>query len=227
MRFELIGKTKTTIEGILPLSEKSGQKDVKPAVCLTLKTSLPNSSLNMLGPAVLPFLYENTGKNTGQLEGIQVVSDLPNLTPVALMLGALNWDYEQTGCKLVIYQGASGHADIKLKGGEVRKIKTVQNEGGTVDWTWQFYTADVDEDIMGALGVIKSLDRDLELTAPDLISKKQPQLLDEQEQLTPAGALADSVKKDPEGKDGKGVVAWPFPNAANKDGKANGAAARK
>jgi hypothetical protein len=196
MRFELIGKTKSTVEAINILSEKLGQKDVKPAVCVSFKTSLPNSSLNMLGPTVLPFLYENTGKNTGQLEGIQVVSNLPNLTPAAAMLGALDWDYEQTGCKLTIYQGASGHADIKLKDGEVRKIKTVQNEGGTVDWFWQFYTADVDEDTLGALGVLKSLERDLEVTAPEMISKKQPQLLDEQEPLTPAGALAASVKGD-------------------------------
>jgi hypothetical protein len=173
------------------------QTDVKPAVCLTLKTPLPNAKLNMLDASLRAFLYENTGKSTGSLVGIDAVSDLPNLTAAAIALGALDWEYEQTGCKLVIYTGATGHADIKLKDGTVRKIKVDCKEGGTVDHYWQFYTADVDEETIGALGVLKSLERDIELTAPEIISQQQQ--LPEGEQLTPEKALANGKDKPAKG----------------------------
>lgn len=200
-RFELIGKKKSQIVAITILSEKVGQKDVKPAVCVSLTTSLSNKqALPMFSANLLAFLYENTGKNTGALEGIDVVSDVPNLTDEAVRLGALDWDYEQQGSTLKIYNGVSGHADIVLRSGTVQKIKLACNEGGTVDIHWQFYTNDVDEDTIGALGILKSLERDVEMTAPEIVSDKQPTLIDdtggELGVQTPESALAKAHAAD-------------------------------
>jgi hypothetical protein len=197
-RLELVGKTKATVQAIDILSLKMGQTDVQPAVCLSLKVSLPNSRLSMLSATLRDFLYENdTGKTNAQsaLDGIEVVSDKPNLTAEASALGALHWEYEQTGCTLRIYNGVSGHGDIKLADGTVRKLKIDPKEGGTVDHYFQFYTADVDAETIGELGILKSLERDIELTAPEIISQQKDIEDDEQGDgtTTPEAALAGAV----------------------------------
>lgn len=196
-RFELIGKTNATITAIEILSLKMGQTDVQPAVCLSLKVPLPNTKLAMLDASLQRFLYEKDGPqspNSNTLAGIEPVSDLPDLTAAAKAIGAIPWDYEQTGCKLKIYNGASGHADITLKDGTVRKVKIDPQQGGTVDHYLQFYTSDVDAETIGELGILKSLERDVELTAPEIISQ-QKSLDEEEEPLTPTKALADAQAK--------------------------------
>src|SRR5690349_5300090 len=114
-RFELISKHAAIITAIDILCLKLGQTDVAPAVCLSLKVALPNTKLNMLDPSLQRFLYEKDGPqspNTNTLNGIEPVSDLPDLTAAAKAIGAFTWEYEQTGCKLKIYSGATGHGNI-------------------------------------------------------------------------------------------------------------------
>lgn len=209
-RFELIGKTKATIQDIDIQSLKMGQTDVKPAVSLTFKVPLPNARLSMLSATLRDFLYENNvGKSntTATLDGVEVVSDKPNLTESAVALGALNWEYEQTGCTLKIYSGATGHGNITLRDGTVRKMKIDCKEGGTVDHYFQFYTADVDAETIGELGILKSLERDVELTAPEIISQQKTIEDDSEEKLTPASALAAAqAKADAEGAANSGKV---------------------
>jgi hypothetical protein len=123
-RFELIGKSKATVVDIDIQAMKMGQVDVQPAVCLTLRVPRPNAALSMIDATLRDFLYANNAgkpKVQAQLEGVEVVSDKPNLTPAAEALGAIHWEYEQSGCSLKIYNGVSGHGDIKLKDGTVRK----------------------------------------------------------------------------------------------------------
>lgn len=222
MRIEFIGKTKATITAIDIQSLKMGQTDVKPAVCLHLQLTLANNTLKMLDKHLLPFLFEKgTGKSDPQraLDGVDVLSDLPQLTDIAVKIGALHWEGEQTGCTLKIYQGVTGDHDIKLGDCTVRKIKIDPQEGGAVDWDLQVYTSDVDQDTIGALGVLKSLTRDIELEAAQPASK-QLTLNDGkgEKKLTPAQALQKSVNTGAAKVD-KGEApadkhkdgAWPFP----------------
>jgi hypothetical protein len=185
-RFELIGKKRSTITAIDILSLKMGQTDVKPAICISFKTSMPNKEvLPMFSPKLLGLMYENTGNNTAALDGVQPVSDQPNLTLEAEALGALNYEYLQTGCKLIVYEGNS---KLSLTGGEVRKTKIDCQEGGTVDVYWQFYTGEkVDDEVIGHMGVLKSLERDVELTAPAVVSQ-QKRIEEAEEQDTPEKA---------------------------------------
>jgi hypothetical protein len=202
-RFELIGKHAATITAIEILSLKMGQTDVQPAVCLSLKVSLPNTKLNMLDGTLQRFLYEKDGPaspNSNTLAGIEPVSDLPDLTAAAKALGSIGWDYEQTGCKLKIYSGATGHANLTLKDGTVRKMKIDPQQGGTVDHYFQFYTADVDAETIGELGILKSLERDIEVTAPEIVSAQKDLLASEKTDTekkggkqTPAQALAATL----------------------------------
>lgn len=177
MRFELFKKTKATLVDIDIQSLKMGQTEVVPAVALAFKVTLANSALAMLDKTLLTFLYAkgNSGAAAqATLDGVEVVSDFPSLTKAAVMLGDLSpkEGNEQTGCKLHIHVGATGHADIKLQDGTVTVKKISPKEGGAVDFHVVFYTSDVDAETMGELGVLKSHDLDIELTAPEIISKQ-------------------------------------------------------
>ena len=166
MKIEFTGKTKAIISDIDIQSLKKGQTDVVPAVCLTLKATLANSTLAMLDASLLNFLFEKglpAHSNQQVLDGIPVVSDMPKLTDAAVALGALSWDGEQTGATIKIYQGVTGDDDITLRDCTVRKVKVEPVEGGVVEWRFEVYTPDVDEHTIGALGVLKSLTREIEL----------------------------------------------------------------
>lgn len=197
MRIEFTGKTKATIADVDIQSLKQGQTDVKPAVALTLKLMRPNATLAMLDKNLQGFLFKKASTDAAKqatLDGVDVVSDLPSLTPLALALGALHWEGEQTGSTLVIYQGVTGDQDIKLSDCTVRKVKIDPKEGGAVEWTYQVYTSDVDQETIGALGVLKSLERDIELT-PAAVADKQADLADEKFKDTPEKALRRGAAK--------------------------------
>jgi len=196
MRLSFVPKHKAVIADIDIQSLKQGQTDVVPAVCLTLKMTLANSTLNLLDPTLLPFLFEKGLPAAAQqqvLDGVPVVSDLPQLTDAAVALGSLHWEEEQTGATLKIYEGVTGDRDITLSDCTVRKLKLDPREGGAVDWRLEVYTSDVDQDTIGALAVLKSLTRDIELTAAEAASQQRT-LDDSDKKLTPAQALEKSVK---------------------------------
>lgn len=197
MRIEFCGKTKATIVDIDIQSLKRGQTDVEPAVCLHLKVTQSNHTLKMLDKNLLGFLYQKgqSAATQATLDGVPVVSDHPSLSPIAVALGALNWDGEQTGSTLKIYQGVTGDQDIALADCTVRKVKIDPKEGGAVDFHLQVWTSDVDQEVIGALGVLKSLDRDIELVAAEPVNAKQRAIDDGagDKQLTPAKALAKAT----------------------------------
>lgn len=192
MRLEFIPKVKATISDIDIQSLKRGQTDVEPAVCLHLKITQANHTLAMLDKTLLPFLYQKGMDHSTQqvLDGVPVVSDYPSLSPAAVALGAIGWDGEQTGATLKIYQGVTGDEDITLHDCTVRKLKLDPKEGGAVDWSLQVWTSDVDQDVIGALGVLKSLDRDIELIAAKVVQDE----IGEADENTPEKALAGAVE---------------------------------
>lgn len=195
MRLAFVPKHKATIADIDIQSLKQGQTDVVPAVCLTLKMTLANSTLNLLDKTLLPFLFEKglpSASTQHTLDGVDVVSDLPQLTDAAVALRSFDWEGEQTGSTLNIYQGVTGDEDIKLSDCTVRKVKVTPKEGGAVEWKFEVYTSDVDQETIGALAVLKSLTRDIELVAAEPVS--QQRLDDDGGKLTPAAALQQSVE---------------------------------
>ncbi len=229
MKFEIIGKTQATLADIDIQSLKKGQTEVVPAVALLFKLTLANMALTQLDKTLLPFLYAKASPGAaGQatLDGVAVVSDMPALTPAAVKIGTIGWDDEQTGCKLVIYQGATGHGDIRLKDCAVKVKKLDPKEGGTVDFYLSVYTADVDAETLGDLGVLKSHDLDIELTGPEVAKGKQKEI------DPPAGGKVTPIKPAKKGALGTDadqaqrqadVLAqdktqdggWPFPTPAS------------
>jgi hypothetical protein len=175
MRLEMIGKTKSILEDVDVQSQKMGQTDIKPAVCLHFKVPMPNSCLHMFDKSALQFLYTKNGSAAKQqtLEGVNVISEFSQLTDAAIALGPFSWDGEQTGSTLVIHRGIKEEPYITLRDGTTNKYKTVHHEGGTVDVYFRFFTTDLDAETLGELAVLKSHDIEIELTAPEAISSKQ------------------------------------------------------
>lgn len=180
MRFELTGKTKATLTDIDIQSLKKGQTEVVPAVALTLKVTLPNAKLAMLGKRLLGFFFEKSSPGDVQqqtLDGVEVISDMPALTLEAEAIGPISWGDEQTGCTLAIHQAVTM---ITLRDGTVKVKKITPKEGGACEFIVSFYTADVDAEVLGELGVLKSHDLDIELTLPEPLQQDVED--DEQEQ---------------------------------------------
>lgn len=67
----------------------------------------------------------------------------------------------------------TGDLDIALSDCTVRKVKVEPVEGGAVEWRFEVYTSDVDEHTIGALGVLKSLTRDIELVPAQPVADQQ------------------------------------------------------
>jgi hypothetical protein len=106
------------------------------------------------------------------------------------MGGSFPWEYEQTGYTLNLYQGPGGKPKVKLKDCKVSKISVTCHEGGTTDWEFFVYSADVDEDSGGLLVLLKAQERDIELIAPDLLSSTSAQKdLTEDEDDNPLAAM--------------------------------------
>lgn len=126
---------------------------------------------------------------------------------------------EATARKLAIYVGATGHGNIKLKDGTVHIKKITPKEGGAVDFAISFYTADVDAETLGDLGVLKSHELDIELTAPELISAKQADIeAGGDKTVKPIktgkkglGTDADQAERQAQVLAQDKTQAWPFP----------------
>jgi hypothetical protein len=228
MRFELIGRTKATLTDIDIQSLKKGQTDVVPAVALSLKVMLPNAKLAMLGKRLLGFFFEKASPGAAAqstLDGVEVISEMPALTPEAEAIGPISWDEEQTGSKLVIYQGITGDADIRLKDGTVRVKKITPKEGGACEFIVSFYSADVDADTLGALGVLKSHELDIELVAAEIMKQPRQREIEGDHKVTPIKAgkgKADKLGTDADqaarqaavlAKDPSQRPDWPFGEA--------------
>lgn len=175
MRFGIAGKKKAKLCNVKIQSFKLGQKTTVPAVALRFMVPMSNDVLSQFDPLLRAFLYEKNGqgaKEQKQLEGIPVVSDLPQLRPAGEKLGELNWKDEQTGSKLHIYQGVTGDGDIKLKDGKVHAFKLVPKDGGTTQVFFTFFATDIDAETLGALAVLHQHEVEIELEAPEVVDKQ-------------------------------------------------------
>ncbi len=203
MNVQLIGKTKATIVDVDVQCLKKGQTDTTPAAAITVMAKLPNTYLNTIDKTgkLREFWYEKNGqgaKEQKQIDGVEVITDLPQLTQNGVKLGGgFKWAYAQTGCKLIIYRGVRDENAIRLVDGTVRKVSVKCLDGGTIHLELVVFVANLDEETMGAIAVLKKQTQDIELTSPE--PAKQQEIQDDDEHLgdTPEQALerADAAAK--------------------------------
>lgn len=186
-KFALIGKTKVKLTNIVPLALKVGQKELKPAMAIRVKYRAPSTVLDMFDPGLRQFLFERNG-NPQKQQSVEGVPTVSQLSPAGLSMGAFNWAYEQTGCGFIIYRGATGSMDVRLKDATIKKVKFSPHEGDAVDIEWTVHATDLDEETMGAIAVLKQHEVEVELTLPEAL---QQQLEDQPvgKPITPLTAL--------------------------------------
>lgn len=197
MNVEFIGKTKGKITKVGGFTIKMGQKDTRAAVQFRCMATVPNSILDKFSPGMREFLFERakgSEKVQKQLEGVEVVSDLPNLREPGVKLGALHWDDEQTGCTFSIDRAIN---PITLKDCKANKFKIAPKDGGSVQVFFTVTTGELDRETSGDMLLLNQQEIQFELVAPAPISEKQQELEeDDGPGLTPVKALANSAKAE-------------------------------
>lgn len=171
MRLEFIGKTKGKVTNVTGYTIKLGQKDTRDAAQLRVMATVPNAVLDQFSPGMREFLFEKakgSAKAQKQLEGVEVVSDLPSLREPGVKLGALHWDDEQTGCTFIVDRAIQ---PIKLSDCKASGFKIVARDGGSVQVFFTLTTGEIDRDTAGDVLLLKSKEIMFELTAAQVLQK--------------------------------------------------------
>jgi hypothetical protein len=206
--FELEAPTKAKQTDLEVLSQKNRPPDSNPGVVLSFMAERPNSALTELDGRLRSMLYCKNASSEASpqknLDGVEPVSDLPNLTPIGEHMGRFHWAYKQTGCTLTYDYGAGGASNIVLRDVVVESLQVTCKEGGTTTWQWKCEVADVDVQIFGKLATFKNREVSLLLAGPDV----------SQRDLTEDDVFPNRPTNEEPAQDEGGTVRWPFPNAA-------------
>lgn len=162
--------TKSKITDVMVLSQKNREPDANPGAALTISLQLSNHGLAYFYGSLKSFLYyksaASSGGNQQGLEGVEEVSDLPNLTAAGKSLGKFHWDIELTGYTLVIDHGTGGKSNLQLGDSVLSNFKIEPKEGGTIIVGFLLESQDVSEKTFGKLATLKNRDVQITLKAP-------------------------------------------------------------
>jgi hypothetical protein len=230
MMFELLQMTKAKLIEVFVLSQKNRQPDENPGAKLTVEIAVPNHALSMFDGFLKGFLFTKHGAESPKakqttLDGVEVVSDLPNLSGIAAHVGVLPWSHEMTGYGLVVDLGLGGkRSNLVIDDCVLSGWKITPKEGGSVLVKFNIESANVSESAFGKLAKMKSREIQFTLTPPEI----QQEDLDGDDKAPPAsaaekpidGSVAAFKRDHPEAQtDGAGAPTgadpggkeWPFP----------------
>lgn len=173
MAFDLETLTKAKLLDVVVLSQKNRQPDENPGAKLSVELSLSNHALAMFDGHLKGFLFTKNGNESpkakqGNLEGVEVVSDLPNLSGIGARIGVLKWSHELTGYDLVVDLGIGGKSNLEIGDCRLSGWKIRPKEGGSVAVKVNIESSDVSESAFGKLAKLKSREIQLRLTPPDV-----------------------------------------------------------
>jgi hypothetical protein len=173
MTFEIETFTKTKLTEVGVLSQKNREPDQDPGVALSFTMELPNHSLTFFDGGLKSFLYTKSAASSGLpkqegIEGLEEISDMPNLTKAGMKLGRLHWNHEQTGFTLTIDHGLGNKSNLELLDCVVSGFRITPKEGGTVILDFQIESQDVPEKTFGKLATLKNREVQITLTAPEV-----------------------------------------------------------
>jgi hypothetical protein len=169
--FTLETPTKARQTDIAVLSQKNRPVDSNPGVVLSFTAERPNTALTELSPRLRGNMYCKSAAAVDtqkDLEGVEPISDLPNLTEDGEHIGEFTWAYKQTGCTLTYDYGAGGASNIVLEDVTVEALHITCKEGGTTTWKWKCEIVDVDTKHFGTLAQLKNRDVSIMLAGPEV-----------------------------------------------------------
>jgi hypothetical protein len=183
MTFELLESTAAKLHDVDVLSAKNRPPEANPGVSLAFSIELPNVALAMLDGFLRGALYTKAASTETPpqqaLDGVEQVSDLPNLTVMGRKIGKFGWDLELTGYTLTFDHGLGGRSNLVIEDCKLDAFNVVPKEGGTIILSLKAEANDVDEMVFGKLATLKSRAVQILLTPPtveqDLADEPAPQ----------------------------------------------------
>lgn len=169
MSFVLETLTKAKITDVVVLSQKNREPDQNPGAALTFSLELSNNALSYFDGALKSFLYtKSAASSVGQqgLEGVDEITDAPNLTKAGIKIGKFAWSEDLYGYALVIDHGMGGRSNLELADCILSNFKVEPKEGGTILLGFQLESQDVPEKVFGKLATLKNREVQITLTAP-------------------------------------------------------------
>lgn len=232
--FEIEEWAKTRLEDIEVLSQKNRQPDEAPGVKLHLEMTVSNHLLTTLDGRLKGWLFERNeaaqpkvtkGKDnqTGTLDGVEPVSDLPNLSSIGKHVKSLKWADEVTGCAAVIRFATT---ELALDDATCGPFTIKPKEGGTCVLNFPLEAPNASEKVFAKLAKYKSREIELrvkqhgpaqqqgeiETKDPAPEKDKHPETIAEHSDKVVSIIKEQSAKA--EGKapaDAHADGAWPFP----------------
>lgn len=176
MNFQLETFTPTLITNVNPRAEKHGVETVT-AIDINFKFDARNDVLNHFHPDLLQSMYrasEGQGQDQDQLDGVEVVSNLPVLKFPSL--NPVKWEQRYAGYLLEIDYGLGGSRALKLEGCDVGKFAFDMKEGGTVEVKFQIQcNTGLTERELGKLSLMIGQEVKIRVTAPKVQMETAPQ----------------------------------------------------
>ena len=171
--FALETFTKSKITEVGVLSQKNREPDQNPGAALSFTLELSNHNLAYFDGSIKSFLYTKSAATTTApkqkgLEGIEEVSDMPNLTAAGAKLGNLHWNHELTGYSLVIDHGMGGKSNLEIDDCVLSGFRITPKEGGTILLNFQLEAQDIPEKVFGKLATLKNREVKITLAEPEV-----------------------------------------------------------
>lgn len=171
--FELESPTNAKLTDVIVLSDKDRAPDTNPGVGLDFAMTVANDHLAMFDGFLRSVLYTKNASSTkpeqATLDGVQPVSDMPNLTEIGKKLGQFGWDLELTGYTLTCDQGMGGpKSNIELGDCKLTNWRFKPKEGGSVEVKFRVESPDVNEKTHGKLALLKTREFPITLAAPEV-----------------------------------------------------------
>jgi hypothetical protein len=201
MSFEIEEFTKVRLDDIEVLSQKNRQPDEAPGVKLHLEMTVSNHLLTTLDGRLKGWLFERSeaaqpratkGKDnvTGTLDGVEPVSDLPNLSSIGKHVKSLKWADEVSGCAAVIRFATT---EMGLDDATCGPFTIKPKEGGTCVLKFPLEAPNASEGVFAKLAKYKS--REIELRVKQHEPQQDQQQIDDAKDPKPPETIADHSAK--------------------------------
>jgi len=204
---------KARLEDIEVLSQKNRQPDEAPGVKLHLELTVSNHMLSSIDGRLKGWLFERNeaaapvvrkGKDnqTGTLDGVEPVSDLPNLTNVGKHVKTLKWAEVVSG---LVARVRFATSELELDDAACGPFVIKAKEGGSCILKFPLEAPNASEKVFAKLAKYKS--REIEITAvqhgPAADDGGRQQTIDDskdpapEKKAEPAGKIADTPGNTP------------------------------
>lgn len=213
MPFELEQMTKVRVLDVRVLSKKDRKPGDPAGLQLLLRASLSADALTMFDGAMKGQFYRRQAGPQGALDGMEGME----LTPFASHVKRLPWEYEQTGCAVVIDHGTGGKSNIVLSDCKTHRVSISPQQGGSAVVQWAVDAPALSNATRGTVTDLKSTDIEMTLTAPEVDGATGQQSIDDKK--PPAKTAAKTPAKAANGKAAtvSNEGAWPWPFGTNGD----------